>query len=64
MDRGGLLRDHRRVLPVGQEQHGGHEPDPLCRRGRRAERDERLPARVDQPVERGERGEAGGVGAP
>jgi hypothetical protein len=63
MDGCGLLRDQRRVLPPGHEQHRRHQTDSLGHGGRAAERDERLPVGIDEPVERSERREAGGLGA-
>jgi hypothetical protein len=60
---GRLFGDERRVLAPRHQQDRRHEADALCHGGRRAQRHERLVVGVDEPVERAERREAGGVGA-
>jgi hypothetical protein len=59
-----LLGDQRAVQPVGSEQDGGAERDPLGDRGGSGERDQRLEPRIDEPVHRREAGEASALTAP
>jgi hypothetical protein len=63
VERGRLLCEQVGVHPERREQDVGGEPDPLGHGGRGGERHERLVVRIDQPVERAERGVPARVGA-
>jgi hypothetical protein len=64
VERRRLLGEQRRVGSQRRDQDVGHQADPLRDRGRRGERDQRLVARVRDPVDRAERRESGRLGSP